>query len=830
MFERISGLSRSGLAVIAGVGLSGHWAALTHAQVTTCQRAFKFDPGFGFTAVGGTPSLTDVAVWDADGSGAQQPKLVLAGGLTRLGNAATNDQIIAFDPATSTWAPVGGGFRPGDGSPTAVAVSPSGELYVAGSMGQLGGTLGGGPQVFVGGIARWDGTQWNPLGTGIQSGFALYDMTFLPNGDLIVAGGFTSAGNVPGTASVARWNGSVWSSMGGGQPSKSYFALSIDRFGDAYVAGRNSSGQGVVDKFAAGIWQQVGPTLSSLVRWIEIDPITDQPIVAGSFLTNEPGLQNFEQTRIARWDGTAWRPLGTGNNVDGLISILADGSIASNFGLGLQIYNRTSNNWSQVSPTLFASGLFPLPDGDVLLSGSFTTIDGQSAPRLVRFGKSKECPYLEAEFNNTGPLNFGWTTSWDGGAGAGVLQANDGFLQGASDSFEAVQAGNQVFFKSSPAWRGDRSGAYGGRLRVVAERFSPFTCNGPTTNTFPDLILEGANVQLFRQSAPAEVLRNRLVFTAPLDNSDGGWRVGSATGPTATAAEFLSVLKNLLSIKIMLNTPKQNPCNNDATYGRTLKLDTVQMFTVPLQTSFDFTRERASGGDVGDTQGWSGDGDTTILNSPSPGVLLSDESPNGPWRNLLVADAGLGNMSEFYGDSIIYKMSTDIIQDNLMLPLVTLVSAFGDELEYYGPQLPGIDSFNLFSVPLSATGYSNGTGWLIVNTTQTPSEQQMRKTLDNLVDIKIRCEFSQTGDTAEFKDYLITTDFSGNVCDSIDFNNDGSLFDPTDVDAFLSVFSEGPCIPANATCNDVDFNNDTSVFDPQDIDSFLSVFSEGPCL
>jgi hypothetical protein len=66
-------------------------------------------------------------------------------------------------------------------------------------------------------------------------------------------------------------------------------------------------------------------------------------------------------------------------------------------------------------------------------------------------------------------------------------------------------------------------------------------------------------------------------------------------------------------------------------------------------------------------------------------------------------------------------------------------------------------------------------------------------------------------------------------CDSIDFNNDGSLFDPTDIDAFLSVFSEGPCIPGGATCNDVDFNNDTSLFDPCDIDSFLLVFSEGPC-
>mgnify|MGYP000039708580 CR=1 FL=1 len=68
------------------------------------------------------------------------------------------------------------------------------------------------------------------------------------------------------------------------------------------------------------------------------------------------------------------------------------------------------------------------------------------------------------------------------------------------------------------------------------------------------------------------------------------------------------------------------------------------------------------------------------------------------------------------------------------------------------------------------------------------------------------------------------------VCDSIDFNNDASLFDPVDVDAFLSVFSEGPCLPAGSTCNDIDFNNDGSQFDPADIDSFLSVFSEGPCL
>jgi hypothetical protein len=70
--------------------------------------------------------------------------------------------------------------------------------------------------------------------------------------------------------------------------------------------------------------------------------------------------------------------------------------------------------------------------------------------------------------------------------------------------------------------------------------------------------------------------------------------------------------------------------------------------------------------------------------------------------------------------------------------------------------------------------------------------------------------------------------FAG-VCDSIDFNNDGSFFDPDDVDAFLRVYSEGPCIPPGAQCNDVDFNNDGEFFDPCDIDAFLLAFSEGPC-
>ncbi len=98
------------------------------------------------------------------------------------------------------------------------------------------------------------------------------------------------------------------------------------------------------------------------------------------------------------------------------------------------------------------------------------------------------------------------------------------------------------------------------------------------------------------------------------------------------------------------------------------------------------------------------------------------------------------------------------------------------------------------------------------------------------------CNFNGTDDTIEMLDDASLDQNSNGVldaceslCDSIDFNNDTSFFDPQDIDAFLSVFSEGTCIPDTATCNDIDFNNDTSFFDPCDIDSFLLQFAEGPC-
>lgn len=62
----------------------------------------------------------------------------------------------------------------------------------------------------------------------------------------------------------------------------------------------------------------------------------------------------------------------------------------------------------------------------------------------------------------------------------------------------------------------------------------------------------------------------------------------------------------------------------------------------------------------------------------------------------------------------------------------------------------------------------------------------------------------------------------------IDFNNDGSVFDPDDIAAFLSVFAEGPCVPSSATCDTVDVNCDGSLFDPADLELFVDAYLEAP--
>jgi hypothetical protein len=71
-------------------------------------------------------------------------------------------------------------------------------------------------------IARWNGSSWAPVGSGITdpawADAGVWSLAVLSNGDLVAGGTFTSAGGVVAT-NIARWDGAAWASLGSGTDS-----------------------------------------------------------------------------------------------------------------------------------------------------------------------------------------------------------------------------------------------------------------------------------------------------------------------------------------------------------------------------------------------------------------------------------------------------------------------------------------------------------------------------------------------------------------------------------------------------------------------------------
>ncbi|MFN5660596.1 MAG: GC-type dockerin domain-anchored protein, partial [Planctomyces sp.] len=122
----------------------------------------------------------------------------------------------------------------------ALTALPNGDLIAGGSFFSAGG-------VTVNRIARWNGSAWSALGTGMNN--EVTALTTLPNGDLIASGLFTNAGGVPANR-IARWNGSAWSSLGSGLNGTAS-ALTTLPSGDLIAGGGFTTAVGIVAPYLA---------------------------------------------------------------------------------------------------------------------------------------------------------------------------------------------------------------------------------------------------------------------------------------------------------------------------------------------------------------------------------------------------------------------------------------------------------------------------------------------------------------------------------------------------------------------------------------------------
>lgn len=190
-------------------------------------------------------------VWN-DGNG---PALYVGGRFTSIDGIPAS-RIARWDGAQ--WSALGAGVTGSGVTPAVMAMvafdDGTGEaLYIAG---QTFTTAGGQP---ANRVARWDGSEWSPVGDGFADGI-VWDLRVFDDGSgpaLYAFGTFTMSGDTPVTR-VARWNGSSWEALGSGADGSVYAAMVFDDgSGEAlYIGASMSSVDGVasnnIARYACG--------------------------------------------------------------------------------------------------------------------------------------------------------------------------------------------------------------------------------------------------------------------------------------------------------------------------------------------------------------------------------------------------------------------------------------------------------------------------------------------------------------------------------------------------------------------------------------------------
>ncbi len=180
--------------------------------------------GGEFTTAGGIPAACiakwDGTVWSALGSGlgwnfntpavramAVMNGSLYVGGVFNTAGGITVNCIARW--SGSAWFALGTGLAAaGSAQVNALAVS-GGNLYVGGSFLKVVATAP--TTIYARTVALWNGTTWSALGDGLDSGI-VYALAVW-GGDLYAGGNFSKSGNIT-IQRLARWNGSTWSALG----------------------------------------------------------------------------------------------------------------------------------------------------------------------------------------------------------------------------------------------------------------------------------------------------------------------------------------------------------------------------------------------------------------------------------------------------------------------------------------------------------------------------------------------------------------------------------------------------------------------------------------
>lgn len=405
--------------------LLGAWGAC---PTDPCLGEPTWIPTFGgFLGVDGTVFALAVA------DGASGAPMVYVGGAFSSAEGRPASSIALWRPES---------HRPSEGDRAGDESGLTGEWSALGS--GVNGTiralcmyddgLGGGPALYAGGtftvaggvpaqsIARWDGQAWSSVGDGVVGevqALAVFD-DGSGRGPLLVAGGlFTAAGGEVAN-NIASWDGRTWSPLGAGTNAMVQALLAIDdAVGQSLIVGGAFAEAGGVEAKAIARWDGrswspvgsgFGTGSSRVFALATFDDGRGAALYAGGSFTAAGGVP---MSRIARWDGLTWSPLGSGvNDFVHALAVFDDGQ-----GGGEQLYvggwfntaggssvqniaRWNGRSWSSLGSSSSSPGVnygvralaaLPVPKAESLeppqlyVGGIFTFVGTSPAPHIVRW-------------------------------------------------------------------------------------------------------------------------------------------------------------------------------------------------------------------------------------------------------------------------------------------------------------------------------------------------------------------------------------------------------------------------------------------------------------
>lgn len=354
---------------------------------------------------------------------------------TTFTSNGTNDQVNAVVPDGNGNIYIGGRFSSVQGTSALGIAKWNGTAWSA-----LGSGINGpvysiavvGNDVYVGGdfntpvsdglarnVAKWNGTTWTRMNNGLGGGTHIVNSVFVYNNEIYASGGYNTADGSP-TTGTARWNGTAWVAVGSGAPMGNY---AVVKDGMVYVA-------------TVGIMTWDGTnwaTLSGLTGTVEALVFSGTDLYAVGSLT----VTGVGSANVAKWNGTAWTSMGS--FASGIINaavmhegeLYVGGSITSNPFNSIAKWNGTS--WVTVGNgvlggTSISERVMTLASigGTLYVGGNYTSSGGLGARNISRFAAGTWTPF--------------WGTGIDSSAVAIAASGNDVYVGGTFGSAGTVTA------------------------------------------------------------------------------------------------------------------------------------------------------------------------------------------------------------------------------------------------------------------------------------------------------------------------------------------------------------------------------------------------------